>query len=735
MNFIRAENKETIDVLAVNVNACAATIEHGFDMRTEASLLRKIAQDISRGLFKILFMGKFNTGKSTIINALVGKAIMATKAVACTAVIAVVKYGNSDSVRVVYTPESKLAPRNITLEELSQNFVLTDEDERCVEAGEQLNRFAKVSHVELFSDNEFFADGTCLIDSPGLEDRLSCTNATNNFLPEANAVVFMLDAAALFSAKEREYISDNFNGKHMTNLFFLVNRVNQLVPGQLESSVIPGVKNGLKDVFVDENGRFDEKLYNRRVFFVDAYGAECARTGEPYKIKVGNREMTVPVELEDTGMVAFEDELRAFLNSDERIAALINSALAVMEINRDKAERKFTRAKKFRETAIHAREEELHASEKNLVDARKLIKKFSPPIESTADKISAKAYSYLSDSVEKIAREFESRHMDEFIRAVDWSDLALLGATSLGKRLGDVKNFSQRVGSAIGSKLTNFFGDRFDNIKKSATPAVEFMQQTFESMERRLDEQAKKSAEPIVKFMQAAIQDDLTSRMSHMTERIKLPEILAALEQNLDEQTRNFDLQLEKVTNVKDSLRSALIMSNWGINFSKNSRQLTGTLPITFEWFDSVVTTVTAAAALVISAVWLFLMPILPVIIAGTLVYCVKSGLDSDAMKKKLLSLIVSKTFDKLRDHLFDERRTIKANISQSVLPLMNARSEKIISTAQNLVEDADRTLKNLLAEKVDAAAAANSKDESNLRKLVVQLENIRGQLTRIKNY
>lgn len=695
MSFIRAENKKTVDVLVANVNACAATIERGFDMRTESSLLKKISQDIDRGLFKILFMGKFKTGKSTIINAFVGKAVMATKAVACTAVIAAVKYGNdTDSVRVVYTPESRRPPERFGIDQFAKDFAIKpQEEQRLIKNGGELERFANVAYAEMFSTNKLFADGICLIDSPGLEEDISRTAVTKKFLPEANAIVFMLDATALFSAKEREYIADNFTGKRMTNLFFVVNKINQVIASQVDL-VESKVKENLQDVFADDDGNFDEELYNRRVFFVDAYGAQCARTGEPYKIKVGKREMEVPVALEDTGMPAFENELRAFLNSDERIDALINSTLAVMEINRANAEQKFKRAKKIRETNIHEREAELSEAQKNLVDAKELLKKFPAPIEQTADKISTKAYSYLAKSIEDIEREFEDRHMDGFVDAVDWGSLALLGTATFFSGI-----------PFIGKKLFS-------------------------------DEELEKFAKPIAEFMQETIRFELDRHMAHLTTRIELPELLAALEQNLDEQIQQFDLQLEKAANVKDSLRSALIMSNWGINFSENSRQMTGALPISFEWFGSIVSTVTAAVAIVISAVWLLLTPItFPVIIVGALAFCIKEGLDADTMKKNFLSLVVSKTFDKLKDHIFNERHNIKANISRSVLPLMSARIEKIVSTAKNLIDDADRTLKNLLAEKVDAAAAANARDESNLREVAAQIDNVRKQLTRVKNY
>lgn len=95
----------------------------------------------------------------------------------------------------------------------------------------------------------------------------------------------------------------------------------------------------------------------------------------------------------------------------------------------------------------------------------------------------------------------------------------------------------------------------------------------------------------------------------------------------------------------------------------------------------------------------------------------------------------MTETFDKLKEHIDAERFTIKKNISDGILPVMMAQSDMIIATAQNLLDDADRTLKNFLAEKLDVASSGTAKDDANLRALAMQIEKVRGQLTRIKKY
>lgn len=283
MEFVNEENKRKTNQIVKDIKDYAVLTDNansnesvegldctpGVGLPAEAKALRVRRADIEKGIFKTLVMGKFKNGKSTFINALVGKVMMASKATACTAVIATVEYGNDNGmVDVIYNDKSS---QRMSLEQFTGEFQLTEEEQKIIEDEGRLDRFENVSHVEMYSKEAMFQDGLHLIDSPGLEEGVSRTKTTNEYVPKANAIIFTLSAPSLFSAAEKEYIAENFAGKHMRNVFFVVNRTDNLTPGQLEDSVIPGVRAGLEEVFLDENYEFDEELYKKRVFFTNAY--------------------------------------------------------------------------------------------------------------------------------------------------------------------------------------------------------------------------------------------------------------------------------------------------------------------------------------------------------------------------------------------------------------------------------------------------------------------------------
>ena len=271
-----------------------------------SELLKERAKAIRDGEFKIVVCGKFKNGKSTFVNALLEKQTMAAKATACTAVIAVVSKGTDEnSVKVVFNDGTS---KKLSLAAYTEEYQLTEEEQQKIDAaadnGEDIvfDRFADIDHVEMQSMHPMFESGCSLIDTPGLEEALSRDKTTKEYLPKADAVIFMLNAVSLFSKAEKEFINKNFSGKYKNNVFFVVNRVNQLQPGQLEKNIIPGVKTGLRSCFTDETGRFDEDLFNRRVFYVNAYGALCAVTGQEEEAFVGGRWVSFPVDINTTGL-------------------------------------------------------------------------------------------------------------------------------------------------------------------------------------------------------------------------------------------------------------------------------------------------------------------------------------------------------------------------------------------------------------------------------------------------
>ncbi len=691
MAFINADTKKKIDGIVRDVQDYAVLVDEpgevrvdgldcqsGLGMHTEAESFRTLAGDIEQGVFKTLVMGKFKNGKSTFINALVGKVMMAARATACTAVIATVEFGDhTDDVTVFYTDRP---PVIMSLKKFTDEFALSEADQELVEEGGRLDRFANVSHVEMQSTDHLFADGMRLIDSPGLEEDISRTRTTSEFVPKANAIIFTMSATSLFSAKEKEYIAENFAGKEMRNVFFVINRIDNLTEGQLESSVKPSVKAGLSDVFTDSKGHFNEQLYNSRVFFTNAYGALCVRTSEPYKVILGKKEVPVPIELEDTGMLEFENALRDFLNSEERIHATFSSTLTGMANTYQSAKKQAAANKAFRSQSKETREKNAKLAREKLDKAREKVEDIRGKVKNSGSLISKKLYTDLLSYVQTdIPREFRAYLENSKDLRSDF------GCSSFVK-LAFVNLLAALPVKSLKDKMTN---EQIEILRPITNRINKYIKEQLEQWQKRA---------PIL------VDSDLRD-----------------LSDELDEQCADFDMDLEEAVNcfaygtakapkqgmgAKAGLQSVLALSNWDVSLAMESTAEGGMgwgtflrrVGIQLGW-DLAVTAIFGAPFIVIALA----------IEVGSVLY------RSKTVAKDQANAIGAEAFKALVSEIQKQELDFETSITDDFVE----KGEMIAGTALSMVADAEKNMKKLLKENASDQKAAdeeNSRVDKNLQ-------------------
>ncbi|MCD8021105.1 MAG: dynamin family protein [Clostridiales bacterium] len=373
----------------------------GLDMNSYSESIEEKAKQLETSMFKTLFMGTFKNGKSTTINAILGKELLPVAATAATAVISQVVYGkNCDKVRI-YKNGSDV-PEIMNIDRFLRDYKLSDRDVEQIEDTGCLDRFSDVDYVTLENDSSLFEDGVQLIDSPGLEEAAARTKTTENFIPQANAIVFLLDATKLFSAKEKSFIKAHyFNADPKPrNVFFVVNRYNVLNTDADRERVKKQTKSFLKRVFTDEDGNFDNDLFEKRVFFVDAYGA--------FKMKEKGQ---VPI---GTGMPEFQECLEDFLTSEDRVFARYQTILSCMAGVYIEAERNIASRQKQMRIPLEELEKNAAASQKTLAALLKDVDKIERQIDSVGKSVSKDIMTDLEKFLTIDIKKIWGEHKDEY---------------------------------------------------------------------------------------------------------------------------------------------------------------------------------------------------------------------------------------------------------------------------------------------------------------------------------
>jgi len=163
--------------------------------------------------FYIVVVGEFSSGKSTLLNALMGSKILPASTRPTTATLNEIRHSESPRVRVHYRDDRPYT--DIDRDELKA-FV-------TVKGGKATS---EVNHVELRESLPFLGEGVCIVDTPGVNDpdehreKLTC-----GYLPRADAVVFVILAKRAGTESQRRFLSDDIRPEKLSSVFVVLNQI------------------------------------------------------------------------------------------------------------------------------------------------------------------------------------------------------------------------------------------------------------------------------------------------------------------------------------------------------------------------------------------------------------------------------------------------------------------------------------------------------------------------------
>ncbi|MBI1830467.1 MAG: dynamin family protein, partial [Planctomycetes bacterium] len=217
MNYEQAEKNAKL--LADGLEEIAGVVGKELGLDSESQKLTNRAAQVREDRFRVLVVGEFKRGKSTLLNALLGDDILPRKVAECTAVVTLIQYGDRPQVQVAFT-DGSVGPI-LSVEEFKKKYELTIEDSEDRNAA--MDRFSKVDHAVLSYPVELCRHRIELVDSPGLGAHATRTQRTQKFLPQADAVVFVLYAPQFLKEDESHFLETVLLPMGLRNVFFVIN--------------------------------------------------------------------------------------------------------------------------------------------------------------------------------------------------------------------------------------------------------------------------------------------------------------------------------------------------------------------------------------------------------------------------------------------------------------------------------------------------------------------------------
>ncbi|WP_161783046.1 dynamin family protein [Pontibacillus yanchengensis] len=178
--------------------------------------LKELQTDIINDYFTFVIVGEFKHGKSTFVNALLGEDTLPTDITPTTAAIHSIFYGNQNYYQVV-KPNGEIETKNLSYESL-QSYT--------AEANFNPN---DVKYLKLFKPAPLLKNRVTLVDTPGVNDlNEHRVDITNQFIPRADAIVFLLDITSPLKQSEVTFLKDTILKYGTDRIIFVANFVDRI---------------------------------------------------------------------------------------------------------------------------------------------------------------------------------------------------------------------------------------------------------------------------------------------------------------------------------------------------------------------------------------------------------------------------------------------------------------------------------------------------------------------------
>jgi len=377
-------------------------------------LIDDVLEKVANDSFDIAIVGEFKRGKSTLINSLLGKDILPTDILPCSATLNRVTYSITPSVKIEYK-DGRV--EEIDIDRLPDYVTkLTDESAKVSES---------IREATVYYPINFCRNNVDIIDTPGLNDDQNMTDVTLSILPQVDAAILVIMAQSPFSDFERDFLENKLLVSDLGRVLFVVTgidrcdeddaeRVLQLIESRIHKYILAKAQKTL-GADSEEFAVYKRKLGKPKVFGVSAKQALKA------KVK-GDNEL-----LERSRFPQFERELERFLTEDRGAVFLqipVNRILSAAE--------EIYKSIEISESALNMKKEEF---QKKMQDATKELNALRERKKAEMKKIdeaAQKAYVHTLPMTENLWQEMKeaaSAIIENFQLTVDDIDKSRLEST------------------------------------------------------------------------------------------------------------------------------------------------------------------------------------------------------------------------------------------------------------------------------------------------------------------
>lgn len=273
---------------------------------------------IQNNEFRITIVGEFSSGKSTLIDALIGKDILPHSTSETTATLTYIHsveqgHAKENKAEIFFSDGNTKLVDFSTLKEYVTAFSKT------------VDVFSKIEYVDIFVHIDNFDNNIVIVDTPGLNGTNHYEDRTLQEIAKADASIFVFSPSGI-KATEQTFMKEELL-KHQNSFFFVMNRIDDLHKSEGEC-----VEDKLQELADNISTRFfDGKKKISNLYGISALKALAAKDSKIKKLYVDDEQfITAEDRIRFWKESRFEDflvNLKRYL-ANEKETVFINSLAA-----------------------------------------------------------------------------------------------------------------------------------------------------------------------------------------------------------------------------------------------------------------------------------------------------------------------------------------------------------------------------------------------------------------------
>ena len=293
-------------------------IASGLKMANAANQISEILQRIMGATFHLVVVGEFSRGKSTFVNALLGRRILPASKNPTTAIISKIVYGDTPAYQIFYKDHRQDDLAEAAFKKLTAPPEPDESDPDSVQTFSKAQKIiSAIDFARISYPLPFCKDKVEVVDTPGTNDlNVGRMEITYGYLNQADAVILLLAAYQPLTASEAQFLKERILGNQIQDIFFVISHKDDLDTPEQEQDVVNFITKHLQEILP---AGFD--LWNR-IFLVNSLGALYFHMQEQGEVLTVKQELKLPDTFGDTGFPDFEFALGKFLADEKGMARL-----------------------------------------------------------------------------------------------------------------------------------------------------------------------------------------------------------------------------------------------------------------------------------------------------------------------------------------------------------------------------------------------------------------------------